>query len=220
MAETGETICEQFEDDPDAKLLLPTLLNTISQIIHYRGIQGRERGLRMMRRVVKLREEELQDIPPEDWTELQSVTFARAQADLAWELCELNMLDEAAPLIATAAQIYQNIGNTIRLAQVSVNQLMFLSTHQDKDKTLKQGQSALNTLREALGKENPLIGIMSNQVALAYFTVGEVSSALETMELVLQQYQLLLGQSHDLTLAARYCIAVFSENLGRLEYAE
>ncbi|TGJ79873.1 hypothetical protein E0Z10_g8889 [Xylaria hypoxylon] len=193
MAETGESICEEFEDDSDAKLLLPILLNTISQIIHYRGIHGRERGLVMMRRVVKLREAELRDIPPEDWTELQSVTFARAQADLAWELCELNMLDEAALLIATAARIYRSIGNTIRLAQVSVNQLMFFSTHQDKDKTLEQGRSALSTLHEALGKENPLSVVMSNQVALAYFTVGEVGSALETMEYVSNLREILNG---------------------------
>lgn len=220
MAETGEDICKKLPDDPEAKLLLPTILNTMSQLLNYRGIEGRERGLEMMRRVVKLREEELQDIPPESWTEFQSVNFARAQADLAWELCEFDMLDEAAPLIEVAAQIYRRTDNTIRLAQVSVNELMFLSTSQEKHRTMEQSRQALGTLYEALGKDNPLCILMDTQAALAYFTVGEVSSALETMTHVFQRYRKMLGIDDHLTLAAQYCIAVFYHNLGQLEQAE
>lgn len=220
MAETGVDICETFEDDPQARALLPTLLNTISQLIHYHGIKGRQCGLAMMRRVVKIREEEFKDVPQEEWTELQSMTFARGQADLAWELCELNLLNEAAPLIDKAADVYRRIRNDIRLAQVLVNQLMILSTRQEKERTIEQGHRAIDTLQKALGKENPLTILMGFQAALAYFTVGEVASALDTMEFALQQYRLLLGRFHDVTLAAQYCVAVFSQNLGLLEHAE
>lgn len=220
MAETGKAICEGFENDPDARALLPELVNMISQIIHYHGIEGRQRALAMMRRVVKMREEELRDIPEEQWTESQSVTFARGQADLAWELCELDLLDEAAPLIDKAADIYRRIKNDIRLAQVCINRLMILSTRQEKEKTLEEGRKALDTVQKAFGKENFLTILMTFQAALAYFTVGEVVSALDMMESVLQKWRLSLGNFHDLTLAAQYCIAVFSQNLGLLEHAE
>lgn len=44
------------------------------------------------------------------------------------------MLKDVGPLIATAAQIFQCIGNTVRLAQTRNNQLMFFSTRKDRGK--------------------------------------------------------------------------------------
>ncbi|KAJ2993539.1 hypothetical protein NUW58_g1808 [Xylaria curta] len=67
---------------PQVGISLPALTYVGDHPISWCGIEGRERGLATMRRVVKLREAEVQDISPEDWTEPQSVTFARAQADL------------------------------------------------------------------------------------------------------------------------------------------
>lgn len=220
LTETALVICESMDSNVVAQDMLPDILMINSQIHCYRGIKGREHGLELMWRAAKLREEDLSRTPREDWTETQTVAYARTRENLAWELCELDRLDEAAPLIAEAISIYQEIGATIRHNQLMINQLMILSCQQKVDETREQGERALQSLKESISNDNPLMILMTWQVALAYFTIGDVKIALAMLQDVLQQYLMWLGQSHDLTLATQYFIAVLTQRMGLLTDAE
>ena len=200
--------------------MLPSLLTIISMIIHYRGIAGRERALAMIRRVVALREEEMGPIPRADWTDLQAVNYARAHVDLACELCESNRPGDAAPLLTKCIGIYTEMDNKFRLALVYIYELMVLSTAQKRAETRTQAEIALATVETMLGGDNPLGNLARFQVAMAYFTIGDVETAIRLVQAVFQQRLMMLGHANDLTLASQYCLAVCAQNTGQLDVAE
>ncbi|KAL1868436.1 hypothetical protein VTK73DRAFT_3675 [Phialemonium thermophilum] len=220
FAETGEAICSSMPNDDKAKDILPDFLAVMSAILYSQGLSGRQRALEGSRRVVELRKKALAGIPPDEWTELQTVNFTRAHADLGWVLCEGNSVREAAPLFQLCVENYKRIKNESRLALVLANQLTVLSTSQKASETREQGRLALSKIESLVDQNSPLAILIKYQVCLAYFTIGDVQEALDLVEQVFQSRSMDLGRSDHLTLGSQYCLAVFLQNLGNLEDSE
>ncbi|KAI0855636.1 pfs domain-containing protein [Xylaria cubensis] len=220
FAEIGDRICSELSDEPKARSMLPNFLTIMSQVLHGRGVSGQRKALELVQRVVELRKEELEGIPPEKWTELQAVNYARAHADLCWELCESNKPGDAAPLYEICVEIYTRINNKNRLALIYSNQLMVLSTSQKIPETRSQGREAVRTIESLLGENSPMTDLVRFQTCLAYFTIGDVKEALELAKSVFRYRSMSLGRTSSLTFGSQYCLAVFLQHSGDLESAE
>ncbi|VUC26950.1 unnamed protein product [Clonostachys rosea] len=220
LAMTGIQICEnEIDSHPDnieAKTLLPNLLALLAAALNFCGATGREEALQITRRVLKLRQEELADIPEKDWTDLQAVNYARAHNDLSWQLLEVNKPEEAAPLFKVAIAIYQRTNNKLRLASATGTQTLVLATQQMKDQVREQGSSVKKTVEEMVGTKDALTLMVTFELANAHFTIGDVGAACEMMEAVFRQRSISLGNTNDRTLCSQY----FLSNLGDLEGAE
>ncbi|KAM0347638.1 hypothetical protein ACHAPU_004651 [Fusarium lateritium] len=212
-------VCFYLYTQSDSTLAFGLLVNH-GMIVYHKGILGRERGLMYMRNVVDLRKKALDGIPREEWTELQTVNFARAHADLGCVLCEYNEVGEAAPLFQICVDIYTSIKNETRLALILSNQVLVFSTLQNASDTREKGRMAVTKIESILDPDNPLIFVIKYHVAQAYFTICDVEEALELTEAVFQHRSNRLGRSHHLTLASQYFLAVLYQNLGDLVKAE
>ncbi|KAF5657124.1 pfs domain-containing protein [Fusarium heterosporum] len=220
FAETGDRVCSDFPDETDSQNMRSDFLSIMGMIVYEKGVSGRQKGLSYMRNVVDLRKKALDGIPRGDWTELQTVNFARAHADLGCVLCQCNEFDEAAPLFQICVDIYTNIQNENRLALILSNQVLVFSTSQNVSDTREKGRLAVNKIESLLDPDNPLIFLIKYHVSQAYFTIGDVHDALALILPVFQHRANKLGRSHHLTLASQYFLAVLYQNLGDLVKAE
>ncbi|KAH7322588.1 pfs domain-containing protein [Stachybotrys elegans] len=219
-AATGQKVCVQFpEDNTAAQVILADLLQTLSQILHYLSDAGRREALELAQRVLAMRKKALAGIPEDKWTKLQTINFARAHADLGWELCEADRPSEAEGLYQTCVDIYQRANAEIRLILIQTNQLMVLSTAQKVADTREQARSVVRAIESIADDDNPIVSVVRFQASLALFTVGDVEEALRLGLLVFQQRSAALGKSNNLALASQYCVAVYLQNSGDLEQA-
>ncbi|CAI6088071.1 unnamed protein product [Clonostachys chloroleuca] len=224
FAMTGVRICEnEIESRPDnieARTLLPNLLALLAAALNFCGASGRKEALQITRRVLELRQEELAEIPEEDWTNLQAVNYARAHGDLSWQLLEMNQPEESAPLLKVAIAIYERINNKLRFASARSMYTMVLGTQQMKDQVREQGSAIKKTVEEMVGSKDPLTLMVSFELANTYFTIGDVRTACDMMEVVFRERSISLGNTNDRTLYSQYCLSVFLQNLKDLEMAE
>lgn len=220
FAETGNKVCSEMPDNPETQTFRADFLSIMAMLLYHKGVSGRQRGLQHIRNVVELRKKALEGIPRGEWTELQTVNFARAHADLGYVLCEKNEFDEAGALFQICIDIYTQIKNENRLALILSNKVLTLSTSQNMSETRDKGHLAVSKIESLLDPDNPLIFVIKHQVAQAYFTVGDVREAMDLTLPVFQHRSNRLGRSHHLTLGCQYFLAVLFQNLGDLEKAQ
>ncbi|KAM0267364.1 hypothetical protein ACHAPA_005906 [Fusarium lateritium] len=220
FAETGDKICSEMPDDPEAQAIRADFLTIMAMILYHRGVSGRQISIQHMRNVVELRKKGLEGIPREDWTELQTVNFARAHADLGCVLCENDEFDEADSLFQICIGIYTQIKNENRLALILSNKVLTLSTSQKVADTREMGRQAVSKIEALLDPDNPLVALIKTHVSKAYFTIGDVQEAMDLTLPVFQHCSNRLGRSHHLTLSCQYFLAVLFQSLGNLEKAE
>lgn len=224
---TAEGICGEVDDskldETESRYLLKLkadILSLIAIIVKPRGKEGQAKALEYIDRIIQLREEELKDVPQEQWTELQGTNMHRAVVDKALTLCYADRVEEAAPLFERAEEYYKSVGNEVRLYHVRVMYLWVLATRQNRTETRKAAHAALSFMVEKLGDDNPLTQQSRARIGGVFFTIGDVEQAAENLETVFKWRLVKYGHLHDESLGAQYTLAVCRQHLGDFKKAE
>ncbi|KAH7142794.1 hypothetical protein B0J13DRAFT_526243 [Dactylonectria estremocensis] len=160
---TAEKICTEFDDSNlgvdesrHRSKLKADIFSLIAMIVKLRGKEEQAQALQYINRIIEIREEELKDIPPSQWTELQGTNIQRELIDKALTLCYADRVEESAQLYERAEEYYKSVGNDWSLNHIGIMYLWVLATCQKKEEARDTASTALRFMTEKFGDDNPL----------------------------------------------------------------
>jgi len=226
LLETGNSICTALLDSrpKEVRPILADILGPLQVLIQYLGNEGRRRALEINERAIKIREQQLADVPSDQLTQLDFVNLGRAHNDMGVSLSQLNRVEEASPWFDSALSHYQSAGDeqtlTSRFGHIYSFQLWPLAVNQKKTEVRTLAQRSMTLVAKAVGAESPLALQTKFLVAMTFFTTGCVDEALLLHKEVFEKRLVRQGPSHHLTLGSQYNLAVCYQNLNDLDKAE
>jgi hypothetical protein len=217
---TGKDICQTLPDSLAVRMELCNIMAALQQLLQARGAGGRAEALQLALRIRELRQQEMQGIPRDQWTDVEVVNFGRGSVDTGCTLMQLNRVEEARARFEEGIELYSNTDTLkVRLFHARSLHVRTLAIMQRKAETREQAKTTIEVIEQELGRSNHLTLQTKSYSGHALFTIGDVDSSCELHRVVFEQRLQVDGNNHHLTLGSQYCLAVCFHRKGLLQEA-
>ena len=226
LLETCEAVCSaNMEEEPASAIPILTDALGILQIFNqFMSNGGRTRAMNFTTRVLKLRLNELKDVPTERWSEMDVIKVARSYVDCGCTKSQLNLLAEARDDFDQGLHYYSRLWTeetlAARFGHLYSCKLYSSATIGTKEETVDLAGKAMSLTNSCYGPDHHLAIQTKFRAAIALFAVGEIEQALKLHKEVFEARRRIIGPDHQETLASQYNLAVVLHNTKDLETAE